>query len=192
MSKFVCFVCAVIITVMSSCKKNDDEKKSGLTTVEIGNQIWTSTNYAANGVELFSYEDAKKVPIPDGFRLPTKEDWGNLFIYLGYSGTVYTHTAVYTGSVYITESSMEGSYDNIKSILSTDQWDEVRGTNTTGFNAKPIIDNSYVDYYVSDPVYGYTELFGDGFYMGTFNRDPRSYSSGSYPDKYAIRFVKDK
>lgn len=172
----------------------DNTKEPESTTVTIGSQIWTKSNYTINGKELFTHNEAKAViPPPDGFRLPTKNDWGKLFIFTGDKGGFRTRTVV--SSANITETSMEGDFEIIKSLMATVKWDTFTGTNTTGFNAKPISGSFGVQFYVSDPVYGYAELASVGYYVGVFSKDPRPYFTGipdAFPDKYAIRFVKDK
>jgi uncharacterized protein (TIGR02145 family) len=188
MKKTIVIICLVALTF--SCKKSKDDTSILKTEVEIGTQIWTTSNYLHNGTDLFTYEDAKKLTAPTGYRLPTKEDWAKLFNYLGYTPNYYTSTV--NTNPRIINTFMEGEYNVIKGLLSTDDWGvvngvKIKGTNSTGFNSKP---NASM-YFVSDPVYGNCELFNDGFYMGVFDKDPRAYSNG-YPLKYSVRFVKNK
>ncbi len=185
----------MVVTLSNSCKKNLKEETPAVkTTTEIGAQIWTTSNYTINNVELFSYDEAKKATPPTSYRLPTKEDWEKLFRYLGYTPNTYSSTAYNSGSVIITEKFLEGDYNIVKGLLSTEIWgynngNQIKGINTIGFNS--LLNKS--TYFMSDPNFGYVELFGDGFYSGYFSKDPRPYlPAASYPAKYSIRFVKDK
>lgn len=175
------------------CEK-DITNEPESTTVTIGSQIWTKSNYTINGKELFTHNEAKAVTPPDGFRLPTKNDWGKLFTFTGDKAGFRTSTAYSSANNVITATSMEGDFEIIKSLLAPIKWGTLTGTNTTGFNAKPISGDFWVDFYVSDPVYGYAELSSAGYYVGVFSKDIRQYSTSpnSYPEKYAVRFVKDK
>jgi uncharacterized protein (TIGR02145 family) len=179
--------------VFIGCEK-EKAKEPESTTVTIGTQIWTKSNYTINGKELFTDNEAKAVTPPEGFRLPTKNDWGKLLTFVGDKGVYYTSTAYWSATNVITATSREGDFEIIKSLLAPVKWNTLTGTNTTGFNAKPISGDFWVIFYVSDPVYGYTEFNSNGYYLVVFSKDIRLYSTppNSYPDKYAIRFVKDK
>lgn len=192
--KRIVLVFAIISQLFFIGCEKDITNEPESTTVTIGSQIWTKSNYTVNGKELFTHNEAKAVTPPDGFRLPTKNDWGKLFTFTGDKSGFNTRNAYTSTTNVITETSMEGGFEIIKSLLAPIKWDTFTGTNTTGFNAKPISGSFWVDFYVSDPVYGYAELSSAGYYVGVFSKDIRPYatSPNSYPDKYAIRFVKDK
>ena len=185
----------VILTILlfTGCQK-DNASEPESNTVTIGSQIWTKSNHSIKGKELFTHNEAKAVTPPDGFRLPTKNDWGKLLTFTGDKAGFRTSIAYSSANNTITATSMEGDFEIIKSLLAPIKWGTFTGTNTTGFNAKPISGSFGVDFYVSDPVYGYVELFSDGYYLVVYSKDLREYitSSNAFPDKYAIRFVKDK
>ena len=187
------FTIAILIFTLSvSCKKSTKEIIPPVKTeVEIGNQIWTNSNYSINGNDLFSYEDAKKITPIEGYRFPNKEDWEVLFKYLGHKPNTFSKS-LFSTNPYISNTFLEGEFDIIKSLLSNDNWGKIgdvtiKGTNETGFNSKP---NKSI-FFVSDPIFGYCDLFNDGFYMGVYSKDPRSYSN-LIPTKFSIRFVKNK
>lgn len=179
--------------VFVGCKKNVSNEPES-TTVTIGTQIWTKSNYSINGKELFTHTEAKALTPPDGFRLPTKSDWGKLLTFSGDKSGFRTSTAYWSPSNVITASSMEDNFEIIKSLLAPTKWGTSTGTNSTGFNAKPISGDSYVIFYVSDPMYGYIELSSVGYYLVVFSKDIRQYitTPNTFPEKYAVRFVKDK
>lgn len=79
--------------------KNEVEENTILNTVKIGNQIWTAENlnvktdsgsWCYDNDEskadiygrLYNWETAKKL-CPEGFRLPTLQDWNNLINFYG-------------------------------------------------------------------------------------------------------------
>lgn len=111
-------------------ERNDRKYK----TIEIGNQIWMAENLAFSidsGIGcwgkdtlpkdstygyLYTWETAKNA-VPDGWRLPTKEDWEELIEYLGGSD--------------VAGGRMKEN--------STEYWEypNTEGTNSSGFTARP-------------------------------------------------------
>ncbi|MBD2702168.1 hypothetical protein IC229_16065 [Spirosoma sp. BT702] len=146
------------IVACISCKKDPDTQPtpqsttvliSGkeYSTVTIGNQIWTTTNYKGPGGlpyrkgnekpeygHYYTFDEAKAVVVPTGWRLPTREDYTAL---AESQGVVFTaHRA--TGQAAISK------------LTSTTNWRTIPGTNTSGFNAHPA-GYSYQD---NDPLDG--------------------------------------
>lgn len=185
MKKIFLLVALILPLCYSSCKEGEpDEPELG--TVVIGTQIWTTANYKEGDKELFTYNEAKAALLPpNGFRLPTKADWGKLLTFLGHKNGYLDHVVFNNNSITITESGAEGDFETIKALLA--------GVNTTGFNLQPLSSNVILNYYMSDPNYGYVEFSSAGYFAESYSRDPRQYfPAGSFPDKYLIRFVKDK
>jgi uncharacterized protein (TIGR02145 family) len=139
------FFLGLFIVSFASCKKDEESQPAPqITTVlisgkeypttTIGSQVWTITNYDGPGGLLYksgtekpeygryyTFEEARAVPIPSGWRLPTLQDYMTL---AESQGVVFTdHRA--TGQ------------EAIKKLASTTNWRTIRGTNTSGFNAHP-------------------------------------------------------
>lgn len=102
-------------------------------TVKIGNQIWITFNYEGPGGvqyddtnskpeygKYYSKAELDEIPVPDGWRIPTLEDYKKLAEFYGISAP---------------SKAAEG--DAIKVLISTTQWNHVTGTNSSGFNAFP-------------------------------------------------------
>ncbi len=102
--------------------------------VTLGNQVWTTINYAGpGGVDYragsekpeygryYTFAEAKAVPLPKGWRLPTTADYLALAQQQGVVVTNY-------------EAKGQGA---IRKLISTTHWRTVAGTNASGFNAYP-------------------------------------------------------
>jgi uncharacterized protein (TIGR02145 family) len=101
--------------------------------VKIGNQIWTTSNYEGPGGvhyddinskpaygKYYSKAELDGIVVPEGWRIPTLEDYKKLAEFYGISAP---------------SKAAEG--DAIKVLISTTQWNHVTGTNSSGFNAFP-------------------------------------------------------
>ncbi|MBO0932517.1 FISUMP domain-containing protein [Fibrella aquatilis] len=102
--------------------------------IAIGNQVWTAANYAGPGGvgyrsgsekpeygRYYTFIEAKAVPLPSGWRLPTTAD--------------YLALAQQQGVV-VTNFEAKGQ-QAIRNLMSTSHWRTLAGTNTSGFNAYP-------------------------------------------------------
>ena len=162
-------------------------------TVTIGTQTWTSTNYAGPGGVPFDDENSKpeygkyysrieaeSINVPAGWRLPTKQDYEKL---AEYSGISFPTTVTQT--------------DKIKSLISKTNWNNVTGTNASGFNAHPggyifqsgpAIPGDIAEFWTSEGITLSIQEAGAGLtsLRMTF------YQSDNSPDyKFNVRFVKD-
>ncbi len=161
--------------------------------VKIGNQTWTTSNYAGPGG--VSYDGTNSKPeygkyyskteldafvIPTGWRIPTVED--------------YTALAQNYG---IPIPSTTGYGEAIKVLTSNTNWKHVQGTNTSGFNA---FTAGYV-FGASGPLDGDIAEFwaagGITFSIQEAGLNLSSlrltfYDSSNSPDyRFNVRFVKD-
>ena len=146
MRKQLLMLSAVCLLIVASCSKsndNPDEQKNNsvsingavYSTIQVGNQTWTSVNYnGAGGAnyndgpndpligKLYTLTEAKSVKLPDGWRLPSREDYNNL---LGTLGATDKNTyGFYRPSANITSK-----------LMAKTSWDNNIGTNESGFNA---------------------------------------------------------
>lgn len=191
--KKLLFTLTVLTILFTGCKKDDPEPEAPA-SVEIGTQIWTSVNYKQGDKELFTFEEAKAITPPDGFRLPNKDDWAKLFVSVGYIGGWHSSTAHSGNNVTVKAISMEDDFNIVKSLCTSINWggSNTIGTNTTQFNAAPLQGNEYVLFHVSNSIFSFVEIGSAGFYLVTFDKDIRIYNDHYDDDKFAIRFVKDK
>lgn len=132
-----------------SCKKEHTEKEPDpktnptgeiiingkkYTTVRIGNQIWTSSNYEGQGGiahtgnspkpeygRYYSFSEIQEISVPSGWRIPTEQDFRVLIDTLGIKFQNSTVT----------------NPDFIKKLTSKTNWLHIQGTNESGFNALP-------------------------------------------------------
>lgn len=181
-------------------------------TVTIGSQVWTAANYnGAGGIEpdktmtnaaywtplygkYYSPEEAGKIVLPAGWRVPTKADFNKLIA--NYPLTPATAT--------------QGNIEAFYALASSLGWDNLKGTNSGGFSLYPA---GFVGGTTTKPIYyqGFHEavlLSSNSFVIVT---DPQQtyydmlhlYSSGicdvqtmpmnsTYKYWYTLRFVKDK
>jgi uncharacterized protein (TIGR02145 family) len=195
-----------LLLTVTACKKNPDSQPIPVpenTPVEIngkpypvltiGDQIWTIANYAGtggisykNGNEkpeygrYYTFEEAKSVTLPDGWRLPNMAD----YITLAESqGVVFTNLRA-------------TAQETIKKLASKSNWRTIAGTNASGFNAYP----AGYSYQNSEP------LDGDicEFWMADGNtisiqesatgkaHNIMFYSTGTTGYRFNLRFVRNK
>ncbi|WP_162384089.1 FISUMP domain-containing protein [Spirosoma endbachense] len=139
------FLLSLFTLAFSSCKKDQESQPNPqVTTVlisgkeypttTIGSQVWTITNYDGPGGLLYksgsekpeygryyTFDEARAVPIPSGWRLPTMQDYVTL---AESQGVVFAdHRAT--------------RQEAIKKLTSTTNWRTISGTNISGFNAHP-------------------------------------------------------
>jgi uncharacterized protein (TIGR02145 family) len=161
--------------------------------VKIGSQTWTASNHAGPGGvdydeanskpeygKYYSKTELDAITLPAGWRIPTMEDYKAL-------GQIYD----------IVIPSPISSSDKVKTLISTTNWNNVQGTNASGFNAYP---TGYI-FSNSDPIDGDIAEFwtSDGNTIsiqeaGTNLSSLRIafYESSSSPDyRFTVRFVKD-
>jgi uncharacterized protein (TIGR02145 family) len=146
--KTVILLSAMMIIALSACKKNrepevkpDQPVKTGFINVEnkdypiikIGQQTWTTVNHAGNGGVAFdnanshpeygkyyTFDEARQIPLPAGWRLPTMPD--------------YVKLAESMGVVFNAD---QNNTDALKKLTSKTQWNHISGNNAFGFNAFP-------------------------------------------------------
>lgn len=135
-----------LIALGTGCKKSKNNEpapqstdpvlidNTAYPTVTIGNQVWTTLNYAGPGGmgydtlgtkpeygKYYTYEEIKAIHLPDGWRLPTRQDYLSLAQHQGIT---------FNGN----RATMQGA---IKKITSVNNWRSIPGTNASGFNAQP-------------------------------------------------------
>lgn len=161
--------------------------------VRAGDQVWTSVNYAGpSGVpfddegnkpeygKYYSKAEVEAIPLPEGWRLPTQDDYKKLAQFYGIEiPSNGTHT------------------ENIRELISEKNWNHVVGTNTSGFNAQPAgyiygesvpIPGDIAEFWVTEGITMSIQEAGAGL---TALRMV-FYQSDNSPDyKFNVRFVKD-
>lgn len=197
---------AVLVLVFSSsaCKKAPDPQPQ--TTVQevqidgkkypiitVGHQAWTAINHSGSGGvpynsnldkpeygRYYTFVEAQGVPLPEGWRLPTMED--------------YKLLAQEQGVVFTNERAT--NQDAIKKLVSINHWRKIAGTNASGFNAcpagymfqnSPPLDGDICEYWTDN---GITVSIQEG--ANGLNHTMMFYQSEKNPDyRFNLRFVKD-
>lgn len=227
-------LCLVALLSFTSCKKGSDGEQpdehtnqisigiNGVTyaTIKIGNKTWTAENYNGSGGlnygksainipeygKLYTLAEATAIPLPKGWRLPTKDDYIDLMKNLG------TIKTLEDGEYLLDESA------NAK-LRSTTGWTYQNGNNGTGFNGLPAGDvfiyspsteltfeckGEYAQFWTSSPAPD-TMIEGETvkhhWVFELTNRitwenvvfDYADVYNSEYPDRtwHSIRFVKD-
>ncbi len=134
---------------LTSCKKDNDPPNDNTQvligdklyrTTKIGNQLWMTQNYSGpDGVyytenntpkeeygKFYTLAEAKAIPLPQGWRLPTKDDFKNLVVAIGANWEQADPNFGYSEDI-----------DEIKKLLSKTGWPSNLGTDASGFNAHP-------------------------------------------------------
>ena len=188
-----------IVTLISCDDESTDSSVQQVTIegkpypfVKIGNQLWTTSNYEGPGGvnydalntrpeygKYYLKTELDAIVVPAGWRIPTLED--------------YTLLAQFYG-IPVPSKLSEG--EPIKALISTTNWNNAKGTNTSGFNAYPanyIVNNS-------NPIEGDIAEFwtadGETFSIQEAGTNLSSlritlYQS-NYPEyRFNVRFVKD-
>ncbi|MBD2753261.1 FISUMP domain-containing protein [Spirosoma validum] len=152
------FWVSLILVAAISCKKDPETQPKPIPTtvlisgkeyptVAIGNQVWTTANYEGPGGlayktgsekpeygRYYTFEEAKAITVPAGWRLPTRQD---------YTALAESQGVVFTGNRAMIQ-------EAIKKLTSTTNWRAIPGTNASGFNAHP----AGYSYQNSDPADG--------------------------------------
>lgn len=140
------FFFALLLVIVTGCKKhkNNDplpQTKDSLAfegrqypILVIGNQVWTTVNHSGPGGasynatgdkqeygKYYAFEEVIAIPLPEGWRLPTKQDYIELAQHEG---------VTFTGNQAINQ-------EAIKRLVSVSNWRSIPGTNASGFNARP-------------------------------------------------------
>ena len=140
-SSIVVSVLLLSIVTLTSCDDESTDSPVQHVTIEgkqypivkIGNQLWTASNYEGPGGvsydalntrpeygKYYLKTELDAIVLPAGWRIPTLED--------------YTHLAQSYG---IPVPSKLSDGEAIKALISTANWNNAKGTNTSGFNAYP-------------------------------------------------------
>ena len=196
------FAILFVVSALHACDDDDDKNPVTKTvtiagkaypTVEIGMQTWTSANYAGPGG--VGYDDQNSMPeygkyylraelasilLPDGWRIPTQEDYKKLAQFYGI--TVPTK---------ITDT------EKIASLISRTNWNNVTGTNASGFNAYPAgyifgesqpIDGDIAEFWTSEGVTLSIQEAGEELRKLRMTL----YQSDNSPEfRFNVRFVKE-
>lgn len=134
---------------ITSCKKDSNPTNDNTQvligdklyrTVKIGNQLWTTSNYEGEGGvyytennapkieygKFYTLAEAKAITLPQGWRLPAKEDFKTLVVAQGANWEQVEPNYGYSEDM-----------DDLKKLLSNTGWPSNLGTNASGFNAQP-------------------------------------------------------
>jgi uncharacterized protein (TIGR02145 family) len=194
-SLLICFA------LLTACKEEEDPiisppansvtiGNTDYATVKIGSQTWTAVNYAGPGGmkydatdtkpeygKYYTYEEAKNISLPTGWRIPTMQDYANLAQTQNIAIPAYKN-------------------ETIKTLTSTTNWKNVRGTNISGFNAHPTgyifinsapLDGDIAEFWTAE---GKTLSIQEGGDMKSLRI--LFYDNSSSPDyRFTVRFVKD-
>ena len=223
MKRFILLTLITGSTLLSCSKKSNNPQPQTFTTVtidgtdyhivKIGTQTWTTVNYNGTGGvnynnvsgnfrgsgKLYTYSEATSIPLPNGWRLPTKTDCNKLILYVGGTldangnGTASGSTAGKLADpnwAWVSASNSSGFYaypfGYYNSVTSTFQ-----GTNgdTSNYNAHTGI----ATYWTSSPITNSTSY---GFAIASTLVNNVSVlnaylDSFQLADRLSVRFVKD-
>lgn len=162
-------------------------------TVVFGEQTWTVANFAGAGGLAYDASNAKPeygkyytkveaeaIVLPEGWRLPTVEDFEKLALFHGITIPSYgTETA------------------KIKTLTSTTHWKNINGTNTSKFNIYPTgymfgtgqaLDGDVAEFWMTNGLS--LSIQESGLNLSSLRMVV--YDSNNSPDyRFTIRFVKD-
>ena len=199
-SSIVVSVLLLSIVTLTSCDDESTDSPVQHVTIEgkqypfvkIGNQLWTASNYEGPGGvsydalntrpeygKYYLKTELDAIVLPAGWRIPTLED--------------YTQLAQSYG---IPVPSKLSDGEAIKALISTANWNNAKGTNTSGFNAYPA---NYI-FNDSNPIEGDIAEFwtvdGETFSIQEAGTNLSSlrislYQSNHPGYRFNVRFVKD-
>ena len=191
----------IAVLLFSSCRDEEQQVTPDTTvTIEgrrypvavIGTQNWTTTNYDGPGGagydvvnskpqygKYYSNAELPAIVLPAGWRIPTQEDYKKLAEFHG-----------------VTLPSHGTDTEKIKSIISETNWNNVSGTNASGFNAYPAgyifggappIDGDIAEFWTSEGVTVSIQEAG----ANLTSLRMVFYESGDSPDyKFNVRFMR--
>lgn len=141
-TKLLSTALAFIAVLCAACHDDDADVKPETSvviggkeypTIRIGSQIWTAINYDGPGGTPYDVENSipeygkyyleeelASITLPQGWRIPSKDDYTKL-------------AEFYNIPV---PSNMEAT-EKLRSLISATKWNNVTGTNASGFNAYP-------------------------------------------------------
>jgi uncharacterized protein (TIGR02145 family) len=197
----IAFVSLFSIVMLVSCDDEpaDDNPLLQVTiegkqypVVKIGNQFWTAANYEGPGGVGYDASNTRPeygkyylraeldaIAVPTGWRIPTLEDYARLAQNYG-----------------IPVPSKLSDGEAIKALISTTNWNNAKGTNTSGFNAYPA---NYI-FQDSSPIDGDIAEFwtagGETFSIQEAGENLSSlrvsWYQSNFPEyRFNVRFVKD-
>lgn len=162
-------------------------------TVIFGEQTWTVANFAGSGGlsydannskpeygKYYTKVEAEAIVLPEGWRLPTVEDFEKLAAFHG-----------------ITIPSYGTETEKIKTLTSVNHWKNVNGTNTSKFNiyptgykfgTGPALDGDVAEFWMTNGLS--LSIQESGLNMSSLRMVV--YDSNNSPDfRFTLRFVKD-
>jgi len=194
-----CLLLFSIVTLISCDDESTDSPLQQVTIegkpypfVKIGNQLWTTSNYEGPGGVNYDASNTRPeygkyylkteldaIVVPAGWRIPTLED---------YSQLAQAH------GIPLPSKLSDG--EAVKALISKANWNNAKGTNTSGFNAYPA---NYI-FKDSHPIEGDIAEFwtagGETFSIQEAGTNLSSlrislYQSNSPDYRFNVRFVKD-
>jgi uncharacterized protein (TIGR02145 family) len=200
--KIVSFTTPVFIYLFFSCGPDNEKptREAGVKIegknypiVVIGTQTWTAVNYDGPGGVPYDENNSKpaygryyskvelaSITLPEGWRIPNQQD--------------YTTLAQFYGIRFPSNGTQTAE---IKSLVSKTNWNNVIGTNASGFNAYPAgyvfgtsspIDGDIAEFWTSEGIT--VSIQEAGIDLSSLRLT--FYQSDNSPDyKFNVRFVKD-
>ncbi|MFD1139588.1 FISUMP domain-containing protein [Larkinella insperata] len=201
----VVFLSALL--TLSGCKKESNSQtdnpaplvtsvqinEKAYSVVTIGNQLWSAENYRGPGGSpyrtgdekpeygrYYTFDEAKAVPVPAGWRIPTLQD---------YKALAESQGVLFTGE-------RATGQEALKKLVSKTNWRTMPGTNSSGFNAQPAgyiyqnsapMDGDISEFWLADgnTVSIQESASGKGYTMMFYGTNGPGY-------RFTLRFVRNK
>lgn len=204
-SPLLAFLAILLTLISASCKNKQDNQPDPQVAsvliqakhypvVAIGDQLWTTLNYSGPGGvgyktgsehpeygRYYTFAEVKTIALPDGWRLPTMQDYLTL---AQHQGIIFTNGRA-------------TDQDAIKKLASITNWRSIAGTNASGFNAYPAgycfqnidpIDGDISEFWMADgnTISIQESATGKGHNIMFYD------NSGSVDYRFNLRFIRNR